>query len=143
MVPWLLAAFNELDLGVKEVPGPLSNERITEYLKSVGLTADDDKMSWCSAFVNWCLKKGGVTGTENPVARSFLKWGVPANDPPRLGSVAVFWRQSPDSWQGHVAFLIHEDPWLVTVLGGNQSNSVSIARYPRNQLLAFRWPSDG
>lgn len=140
MVPWLLAAFNELDIGVKEVPGPLSNERIAEYLKSVGQPGDDS-IPWCSAFVNHCLKQGGMGGTGSARARSFLNWGVPASDPPRVGSITVFWRGiDPSSGAGHVGFLIHQDTWLVTVLGGNQSDAVTIARYPRSQLLGFRWP---
>lgn len=140
MVPWLLAAFNELDIGVKEVPGPLSNERIAEYLKSVGQPGDDS-IPWCSAFVNWALKQGGMGGTGSARARSFLNWGRPADEPPRLGSVVVFWRGAdPSVGMGHVGFLIKYTPWLIHVLGGNQSNAVTIEGYPRSQLLGIRWP---
>ena len=45
---------------------------------------------------------------------------------PQLGAVMVFWRRSPDSGLGHVAFYFAEDERTYHVLGGNQSNMVSV-----------------
>ena len=39
---------------------------------------------------------------------------------------------------GHVAFYVGETATQIKVLGGNQSNSVSVANYPKSRLLGFR-----
>jgi hypothetical protein len=57
---------------------------------------------------------------------------------PEIGDVAVFWRTSPESWQGHVAFYVKHTGTQVYVLGGNQSNMVNTAPYPGTQLLGYR-----
>lgn len=129
------------ELGVSEIPGPSHNPRILEYQQTVKYGAKDDETPWCSAFVNWCMTKAGIPGTNNAAARSWLNWGV-GLDEPRLGCVVVFWRVSPSDWRGHVAFFVAEQgAHALDVLGGNQSDSVSVAPYPRHQVLGFRWPS--
>ncbi len=52
----------------------------------------------------------------------------------------VFWRGSPSSWKGHVGFYWAEDETCYHVLGGNQSDRVSITRIRKSRLLAARWP---
>jgi len=42
---------------------------------------------------------------------------------------------------GHVGFYAGEDERAYHVLGGNQSDSVSITRIPKDRLLEARWPS--
>jgi len=61
----------------------------------------------------------------------------------RGGAVTVFWRGSPDSWKGHVAFWLRREGSRIWVLGGNQANSVSAKPYPASRLLATRWPVRG
>ncbi|MCB1713295.1 MAG: hypothetical protein KDH96_12745, partial [Candidatus Riesia sp.] len=63
--------------------------------------------------------------------------GTPVTEP-KIGDIVVFWRGTRDGWQGHVAFYIREDADGIFVLGGNQSNQVCIAEYPKNQLLGYR-----
>ncbi|MCB1510794.1 MAG: TIGR02594 family protein, partial [Hyphomicrobiaceae bacterium] len=43
---------------------------------------------------------------------------------------------------GHVAFLLGETGTDVILLGGNQSNRVTIAAYPKSRLLGLRWPAE-
>lgn len=136
---WLDIARGEL--GVAEVVGPEHNPRILEYQQTVQYGARDDETPWCSAFVNWCMRRAGLEGTNNAAARSWLNWGVPLAGP-RLGCVVVFWRVSPSDWRGHVGFFVAEQgQHALDILGGNQNNSVSIAPYPRSQVLGFRWPA--
>lgn len=136
---WLHVALDELLLGVHEVAGPASNPRIALYLDTVGLAADDET-PWCSAFVNWCLREVGETGTGRPNARSFLTWGQPCEAEP--GAVCVLWRGSPGGWQGHVAFLLGQSNNSVYLLGGNQSDSVNVATYPLDRVLGYRAPKE-
>jgi hypothetical protein len=55
----------------------------------------------------------------------------------RIGSVLVFKRGSG----GHVGFAIGKDDTHFYVLGGNQSDAVTIARIAKSRLLCARWPS--
>jgi len=79
----------------------------------------------------------GQRGPQSPAARSWLKWGKPVSKP-LPGDVAVFWRESPSSWKGHVGFYLGEVGGYVVVLGGNQGNKVSVRYYKRSQLLGYR-----
>lgn len=127
--------------GVKEFPGRKHNEKILDMFSMVGhKEVRNDETSWCAAFVGACLEKSGYTSTKSLLARSYLTWGKEA-DKPQFGDIAVFWRGSKKSWQGHVAFFIREDDKNVWVLGGNQRNSVNVTRMPKTQLLGYRRPS--
>jgi uncharacterized protein (TIGR02594 family) len=120
------------------VPGQGSNPRIDEYLKTVGM-APDDEISWCSAFVNWCIEQAELKGTGKANARSWLDWGEPCE--PQRGAVCVLWREDPKGWKGHVGFYMKHDAKKVQLLGGNQGNSVCNATYPIERVLGYRWPS--
>jgi len=55
----------------------------------------------------------------------------------------VFWRGTKSGWQGHVGFYAGEDATHYHVLGGNQSDSISITRIRKTRLRdgGIRWPS--
>ena len=78
-------------------------EPILEYFaatqsKGKGHWAETD--SWCSAFVNWCVRQSGITGTRSATARSWLHWHQGEKlDQPRVGAVIVFPRP-PNPRQG-------------------------------------------
>lgn len=131
-------AFEELDRGVSEVPGPISNPRINIYLVGVGQEPNDE-IPWCAAFVNHCLESAGRRGTTKPNARSYLQWGAPTG--PKTGAIAILWRGQRDGWQGHVAFYLDQSDTHLYLLGGNQRDRVSVAIYPRERLLGLRWPT--
>ena len=42
---------------------------------------------------------------------------------------------------GHVAFFVSRSAQTIKVLGGNQSDAVSIAEYPAGRLLGYRIPA--
>ena len=127
------------EIGVKEKRGG-ENPRIIEYHDTTTLSADEDEISWCSSYINWCFKQVKIKGTNSAAARSWLNWGVTL-DEPKAGCVVVFWRESRTSWKGHVAFLDRIEGDRVFVLGGNQSDAVNVSSYPLEQVLGYRWPT--
>lgn len=116
------------------------NPKVLQYFKDVGHEwVEDDETAWCAAFVGAMLKRAGLPHTGKLNARSYLKWGVPVDmKDAQEGDVVVFSRGDPNGWQGHVAFFVKEDGTKLQVLGGNQSNQVNIAKYPKSRLLGIR-----
>jgi uncharacterized protein (TIGR02594 family) len=129
------------ELGQKEIAGPDSNLHIVNYAKEAGFRwINDDETPWCSIFVNWVAKKSGLECSNKLNARSWLLTGLNVDQKPEPGDVVIFWRESIDSFKGHVAFFFgfSEDGKRVYCLGGNQGNQVSISGYPRENILGFR-----
>lgn len=135
-IPWLKVALKEK--GTAEVPGPKDNPRIREYHGSVDLIAGDDT-AWCASFVSWCLEHAGYKSANSARARDYVRYGLPM-DKPTKGCIVIFWRGAPDAATGHVGFYMGEKPDSILVLGGNQSNQVCEAFYPKHRVLAYRWP---
>jgi uncharacterized protein (TIGR02594 family) len=135
--PWLVIA--RAEMGVCVHPVGSSHPRIGEYHEHAGISGYDDKVSWCSSFINWSLAQVGITGTGSALARSWLDWGQPLEEPV-LGCVTVLWREEPASWKGHVGYYLHHDAENVHLLGGNQLEQVREHFYPRATILAHRWP---
>ncbi|MFY0598625.1 MAG: TIGR02594 family protein [Cyclobacteriaceae bacterium] len=126
-------------IGIKEIKGKKNNEQIVNYAKETKINVNGDETPWCSIFVNWCAKQAGLQMTNKANARSWMYVGRPVDDP-RPGDVIVLWRESPDSWKGHVGlfFGYSKDFKKVFVLGGNQGDSVSVASYDARKVLGFR-----
>jgi uncharacterized protein (TIGR02594 family) len=140
--PWLKLAYQELELGVKEIPGSSHNQRILLYHKFTSLDASEDEVPWCSAFVNYCMRMAGLTGTHKANARSWLDWGIEL-DEPRIGCVAVLWRSDPESWKGHVGFYVGDiGLQSIRLLGGNQKDSVSVQPFADRKVIQYRWPKE-
>lgn len=122
----------------KEIPGVQANNRVLEYFKAADNPwVKSDETAWCAAFVAYCLEKAGFFSTNKLNARSYLTWGQ-ATTTPVTGDIVVFWRGAKNGWEGHVGFFISEEGDNIKVLGGNQGNSVSVALYPKAQLLGYR-----
>ncbi|MBA2689395.1 MAG: peptidoglycan-binding protein [Burkholderiales bacterium] len=117
--------------------------QLSTWMKSDGrYLGDPRKYPWCGELVSSCfaLTIPSEPQPTNPyLARSWLKFGVSCE--PTIGAVAVFWRVSRIGIYGHVAFHAGEDDNAFHVLGGNQSNKVSITRILKSRLLGSRWPS--
>lgn len=134
---WLTAARGEL--GVREVRGRGANPRVVEYFKASGHGGIiSDETAWCSAFINWAMAKAGIKGTMALNARSWLKWGKECKGTP--GAVVVFSRGN-SNWQGHVGFWLGESGNMVRVIGGNQSDGVTVNMYPKSRIIGIRWPA--
>ena len=125
--------------GVKEIKGEKDNSQIIKYFTSIGFNSSKlkDETAWCSAFANWVAKTSGCEYSGKLNARSWLSVGT-STISPSIGDVVVLWRESPNSWKGHVGFYIKETKRYVYVLGGNQSNSVCIRAYTRDRILDFK-----
>lgn len=133
--PWLPIA--KAELGEAEIPGAPANPRIVEFLQSTTLGdpfAGTNETPWCSGFVNWCVEKAGVAGTDSAVARSWLSWGTKLSTPEE-GCIVVFDR---GGGKGHVGFFLAQSASEISTLGGNQGDRVSISGQDRSKLLGFR-----
>ncbi|PWE52137.1 TIGR02594 family protein [Metarhizobium album] len=132
-------------MGLKEVAGAKSNPTIISWAKRLGgwvasyFTNDD--IPWCGLFV------ANIMATtlprellpKNPLgALEWSKFGIPLPEP-ILGAIMTFTRTGG----GHVGLYVGEDATHYHILGGNQSNSVSITRIDKARLHSIRWPSTG
>ena len=136
MIRLILIALNEFS--THGIPGIENNPRVLQYFSDIGQKwVKDDETAWCAAFMNWCLFKAGVQGTNSLMARSFLNYGFETNMPV-LGDIVVLWRINKTSPYGHVGIFIREKNGMIYILGGNQANSVNITAFPKEQLLSYR-----
>lgn len=126
------------EIGTREITGHTDNPRIVEYHQATLLKATDDETPWCSAFANWCMHQAGLPGTNNAMARSWLKWGVSLTEPVP-GCIVVLKRGAPPS--GHVGFFLQRTTkeGFILVLGGNQSDQVGISTFNAADVLGYRW----
>jgi uncharacterized protein (TIGR02594 family) len=131
---WIQIALAEQ--GQAEKAGTAHNPRIVEYHAATGLKATDDETPWCASFVSWCLAQAGLRSTSSAAARSYETWGV-SLPTPTYGAIVTFTRTGG----GHVGFYMgqRDGKWLI--LGGNQSNRVSVAPYDPNRMTSIRWPA--
>ena len=107
---------------------------------------DPVRTEWCAAFVNSVLEESEIPSNNDHkyplTARAFLDWGyVVLSDEIQSGDVVVFPR-GRQGWQGHVGFYVKtvhlNDIEYYAILGGNQSNKVSIELYPASKALGIR-----
>lgn len=142
---WLQIARDEID--VAEMPGPRAHARIKEYLQTCSnlLPADQktDETPWCSAFVNFCVTKVGLHGTNHALAVSWKGHGV-GLESPRMGCIALVRRSGGSGF--HVAFYVGETENFIILLGGNQHDSVSVVPWKKvgpdgkSNIICYRWP---
>ncbi len=135
-LPWMEMA--KTYLGVAELPGGADNPIIQGVLRSTTLPredADNDETPWCSAFHNKVYEDCGIAGTDSAWAKSWLNWGRKI-ERPRYGCTVVFTRDGG----GHVAWYVNSEcqPGYINVLGGNQSDRVSIAPYRLDRVIGYR-----
>ncbi len=115
---------------------------LQEYMANGGVNLDPALRAWCADFMNATLAQAGMQGTGSSMARSFLDWGQPV-DQPQPGDVAVFSRGDPNGPYGHVGFFERINPdGSIQIIGGNQGDAVSSAAYPAERLLGFRRAGD-
>ncbi len=142
--------------GTLEKPGTADNPAIIAWADEVALTckssyngwaADwytDDSVPWCGLFVAVCAARSSQDRPERfPPAKylaalAWAGWGVTvAKTDAMLGDVLVFVRKGG----GHVGLYVGEDATSFHVLGGNQSDAVTISRIDKKRLYAVRRPS--
>lgn len=141
---WVDSFVRWASIGVLERPGPNADHPlIVEMLRRVGLPphAQHDETAWCSAAMNAAMDECGIGGTGSSMARSWESWGARLQRP-RFGCLAVLWRDREFGKFGHVACWLGEVAGGAqqVLLGGNQSDQVGVALYPRHRVLSYRWP---
>ena len=138
-LPWIVHARRVLGLHEE-----VHNAKLREWLKSDGHALGDPAvLPWCGDYVETAIRLGlpeeKFTGkvAENPYwALNWREFG--RSSEPTFGAIASIERNGG----GHVGFLVGEDKYHYFLLGGNQSNTVSIAPKKKNRFTAasFRWP---
>lgn len=132
-------AYGRKQIGTREIKGPKHEPKIMAMVnrtkRFLGITVKDDETPWCGTFMADCAIAAGFEPPPIAVrASSWGTWGQPTT--PRLGAILVFSREGG----GHVGQYVGEDKDRYYVLGGNQSNMVSIAPILKSRLTACRWP---
>jgi uncharacterized protein (TIGR02594 family) len=128
------------EFGVKEVPGARSNPHVIQYLKTTSIDPGmyNDSTAWCSAFVNWVVKQGGLKGTNSAAALSWRHWGEDAHGPV-LGAIAVI---DYGHGSGHVGFVAGvTTQGRILLLGGNQRDAVRYSLFGTSKIIGFRIPA--
>lgn len=145
--------------GVKEVAGAGNSPTIMAWAKEVGrdkigYTYAGDSVPWCGLYAALVAQRAGKTIPTGPLyalnwatfgtavaQRAGLNTAKPldfkAGLRASLGDVLVFRREGG----GHVGFYIGEDADHYCVLGGNQSDSVSITWIAKSRCVAVRRPA--
>lgn len=137
--PWL-----DLCIRKKGLQERVNHEELMKFLKSDGHTLGDPaKLPWCGDLVETCLALTlpHERLPSNPyMAANWAAWGQ--HVPPTRGCVMSFWRGSPESGLGHVAFYWSESDSAYNIWGGNQSDSISLTSIAKNRLRknGSRWP---
>lgn len=125
-------------IGTKEVPGRQTSGTIRSWLERLGAWWRDDETPWCGVFVAYCLREAGQPVPQHWMrALAWKDYGSNLRSTHvTLGAVLVFERKGG----GHVGFYVGENATHFYVLGGNQGNSVSIAKIAKDRCVAIRWP---
>lgn len=136
-IPWMTEA--ALVRGLHEVR---NTSRLRAWFDRTVAWIDPREIPWCGAFIATCYRKvePDIRLPENPLgARNWQHWGKSCD--PVFGALLVFWRISKSHWAGHVGYYHGEDATHFHVLGGNQSNAVTVSRVAKSRLLSSRWPA--
>jgi len=137
-LPRMVEAARQL-YGTLEAPGPADNPVILEWAREAGLSMaySSDAVPWCGLFMALVARRAGKAAPAKPLwARSWSRFGI-ASPVAALGDVLVFARPKGG---GHVGLYVGEDETAFHVLGGNQSDAVSITRIAKTRCIAVRRP---
>lgn len=128
-------------IGTRETPGAANNPKILNWAQRLGarvlgIAYTADATPWCGLFAAAAVAQAGLTPPAIAIrAREWARWGEGCT--PCVGAILVFERPGG----GHVGFCAGEDDQCFHVLGGNQSDAVTIARIEKARLVACRWPA--
>lgn len=134
-------------IGTREVPGAVDNPAVVAMLRLDAEWPESDEVPWCSAFVNYVAWLLRLPRSKSLRARSWLRVGIPI----QLGEavpendVVILKRgrgnqPGPEviNAPGHVGLFAGYEPNLVSILSGNQSNSVNVSVYPSRDVIGVR-----
>lgn len=132
-------------VGLTEISGPQHEHFIQWCFTLCGLPNDTpDETPWCAAFLNglaWLLR---LPRSKSAAARSWAKVGIPVVrlSDAVLGDVVILNRGGTAdvnaAGPGHVGLFAGVEGDHVILLGGNQSNRVSLTHFKISDILAIR-----
>lgn len=129
--------------GLSEVPGNESNPLIVQWIVSAlsWFRGDDSQMAWCGIFMGQILKEAGCSEYVPDKFWRARNWegvgrSVSIHEAAK-GDIVVFWRKHIDSGLGHVGIFAENSDKHISVLGGNQGNSVKFSLYPKSRLIGI------
>jgi len=135
-IPWMAEAAR-----LKGLHEARDTARLKAWFDRSVAWIDPREIPWCGAFVATVMRKWrhDIDLPANPLgARNWGRFGHSCT--PQLGAVLTFWRGSRSGWKGHVGFYWGEDDTAYHVLGGNQSDAITVTRIAKSRLLEARWP---
>ncbi len=138
-------------IGTKEISGEMDNPQIVAMLKLDASWPEGDEVPWCAAFVNYIAWLLRLPRSKSLRARSWLQVGEPIIiNELKVGFDIVILKRGKGNQPGpevikapgHVGFYAGRsetiDYFIPHILGGNQSNSVTINEYSRDEILGCR-----
>ena len=134
-------------MGLREIAGAIHNPQIVAMLALTAPSIHDDETSWCSGFANYIAWLLDCRRSKSLSARSWLTVGraVEENQAVPGFHVVVLSRgsgQQPGphvlNAPGHVGFFAYYDGDSIGILGGNQGDAVSLAKFPKARVLGIR-----
>jgi uncharacterized protein (TIGR02594 family) len=143
--------------GLSETPGSADNAKIMAMADNIATIFPDmksycdgyraDSIPWCGLTVADCVATYGirppfVKGQDTDCFLWARSW---ADDPnyivlktPRLGCIVVLTR----SGGGHVSLYESTSGSNYMLRGGNQSDAVNLAAFPKSSVIALVWPKN-
>lgn len=135
--PWM--DFAKSKIGEKELPGTQENNPwIVSLFKWTSYFTKQDETPWCAAFVNWCLGECGYKRTNSAAAKSFDNYGNKCEL--QFGAVVTIKHHTTGGRHVTLCWSPEGSAPYFKGLGGNQSNSVRVSNYMKDEIVSIRWP---
>jgi len=134
-------------VGIREIEGTASNPHVLAMFRLDANWPQGDDVAWCSAFMNYVAWLLRLPRSKSLRARSWLLVGraIELTEAEPGFDVVILKRGGGNQpgpevieAQGHVGWYAGTEGDRVLLLGGNQSDSVSIGRYPAGRILGIR-----
>lgn len=149
MEPIEITAFDMAQrfVGIREIEGTASNPHVLAMFRLDANWPQGDDVAWCSAFMNYVAWLLRLPRSKSLRARSWLLVGraIELTEAEPGFDVVILKRGGGNQpgpevieAQGHVGWYAGTEGDRVLLLGGNQSDSVSIGRYPAGRILGIR-----
>jgi uncharacterized protein (TIGR02594 family) len=149
MTPLAITAFDlaQRYVGIREFAGEKDHPLIRWWHSLCTIGEQPDEVPWCSSFANGMAWELRLPRSKSALARSWLEVGQRvALEQAEVGFDVVILKRGQGNQPGpenttapgHVGFYAGHDDTFVELLGGNQGDSVSVARYPVSRILGIR-----
>ena len=117
--------------------GVAGNSIVAEARHWLGTNPTGRSTLWCARFMNFVLKRIGLSGTSSDLAQSFASYGHRLSGP-KVGAIAVMSRGRSG---GHVGVVSGFDrTGNPIIISGNYSHRVAEAVYSRGRIYAYVTP---